>query len=299
VKIKIKMDNFYVTLPSSSSQTIYPNNTLGDYTVQLSKEYNLDGEWEVALVEMFYPHTFKNISDGKNILNVSIGKGQDIEEYTVKVYPGYYANGEELADGINSAIQKTLPRGATDSLAFYFDVHSRTFTIFIKNRRTNVSAPEGSQIGEYTGMVPNQEYRIKKIVDKSIPDKDMDVFLNLKNEKKESVEKYIYQKRSYIGRVELNEETTLPTISTLWVYSDIADYSNVGKIMSPLLKIIHVRGGQRGKVIHETFVRPHYISVAKRTFHSINIVSTNSIGDRIDFQFGEVIVMLHFRRRKV
>jgi hypothetical protein len=142
------MDNFFVTLPSSSSKQIYPNNKIGEYTVQLSKEINLDGEWEVAIVDLFYPHAFINVNKWKNELLVRTeyaDKGRIL--HTVRVPPGYYGNGVELADGINSAIEKTLPPG-TDSLAFYYDKYSRTFSIFL-DPNVSVYADHGSQIGEY------------------------------------------------------------------------------------------------------------------------------------------------------
>ena len=45
-------DQFYLTLPSNSSFTNYPKNTLAEYTTQLPRPIQLDGEWEVALVEI-------------------------------------------------------------------------------------------------------------------------------------------------------------------------------------------------------------------------------------------------------
>lgn len=284
------MDNFFVTLPSSSSNKIYPNNKLGDYTVQLSKEFNLDGDWEVAIVELFYPHTFRNINEGENMLDVRIGKIGQQEIHTIEVTPSYYHNGTALADGINRAIEKKIPAGM-DNLAFSFDKHSRTFSMFL-NSNVTVSAPQGSQIGEYIGMISffvYNPYIVSKPHDKSIP---------YESKTNKSLGKRKFKKSTYAQRLDLDKVITLPTISTLWICSDIVEYSNVGNIMLPLLTIVNVRQGQRGKNIHVNFDRPHYIPVAKRTFHSIRITLINNQRDIIPFDFGEVTVMLHFKRRK-
>ena len=47
----MKNDNFYVTLPSNSSA----ENKLADFTTVLSEPLRLEGEYEVALVQMTYP----------------------------------------------------------------------------------------------------------------------------------------------------------------------------------------------------------------------------------------------------
>ncbi|PIK55219.1 hypothetical protein BSL78_07949 [Apostichopus japonicus] len=55
------MASFYVTLPSNSSPTVYPNNTLTNYRVKLPQPISLEGQWEVGLAEMIYPHQWYNI----------------------------------------------------------------------------------------------------------------------------------------------------------------------------------------------------------------------------------------------
>ena len=55
------MASFYITLPSNSSPTVYPNNTLTNYRVKLPQPISLEGEWEVGLAEIIYPHQWYNI----------------------------------------------------------------------------------------------------------------------------------------------------------------------------------------------------------------------------------------------
>ena len=47
----------YLTLPSNSSNSLYPNNTPAKYKVRLQRELLLEaGEWEVGLAEIHFPY---------------------------------------------------------------------------------------------------------------------------------------------------------------------------------------------------------------------------------------------------
>ena len=56
----IIMEKFYLVLPSNSSMTLYPENTLADYTVNLSQPVTLDDphKWEVGLAEIQFPNSW-------------------------------------------------------------------------------------------------------------------------------------------------------------------------------------------------------------------------------------------------
>ena len=53
------LDEFMVTLPSNSSMKLCPQNQPSNYTVTLEQEIQLSGAWEVALVDIQYPHNFR------------------------------------------------------------------------------------------------------------------------------------------------------------------------------------------------------------------------------------------------
>jgi hypothetical protein len=48
-------DQFYVTLFSNASQNLYPENTIGAFTVELARPIDLNGNWEVGLCEFTCP----------------------------------------------------------------------------------------------------------------------------------------------------------------------------------------------------------------------------------------------------
>ena len=61
---------FYVVLPSNSSMQYFPDNKTLNFVTKLSRTPQLDGEWEVDLAEIVYPHTWYNIREGKNSVEI-------------------------------------------------------------------------------------------------------------------------------------------------------------------------------------------------------------------------------------
>ena len=64
------MTHFYLTLPSNSSQQFFPDNTLTDFTTKLASTLELSGEWEVGLAEMMFPRSWYTIP--KNGLYIDV-----------------------------------------------------------------------------------------------------------------------------------------------------------------------------------------------------------------------------------
>ena len=62
---------FYVTLPSNSSMEYFLDNKTSNFVTKLSRTLQLDGEWEVGLAEIDYPHTWYNIREGKNSVEIN------------------------------------------------------------------------------------------------------------------------------------------------------------------------------------------------------------------------------------
>ena len=56
--------SFYITLPSNSSQSEFPDNTLTHYTTRLKKSLRLNGNYEFALAQIIFPKNWKYREDG-------------------------------------------------------------------------------------------------------------------------------------------------------------------------------------------------------------------------------------------
>jgi len=49
------MSRFSITLPSNSWMNYHPNNTASQYTTKLNEVIELDGSWELGLLEASFP----------------------------------------------------------------------------------------------------------------------------------------------------------------------------------------------------------------------------------------------------
>ena len=60
------MDQFYITLPSNSSEEFYPENTISQFRTKLRKAIELPENWEVGLCELIFPANWYNVVKGGN-----------------------------------------------------------------------------------------------------------------------------------------------------------------------------------------------------------------------------------------
>ncbi|KAJ8048251.1 hypothetical protein HOLleu_00494 [Holothuria leucospilota] len=80
--------SFYVTLPSNSSPEVYPDNTLTHFRVKLPQPITLEGQWEVGLAEIVYPHQWYNLDEESTYSYTGNGE----QWWTKRIPPGYYRN---------------------------------------------------------------------------------------------------------------------------------------------------------------------------------------------------------------
>ena len=83
---------FYVMLPSNSSMEYFPDNKTSNFVTKLSRTLQLDGEWEVDLAEIVYPHTWYNICEEKNSVEIyTLGNLYLVfKTAEFSIQPGYY-----------------------------------------------------------------------------------------------------------------------------------------------------------------------------------------------------------------
>uniref|UniRef100_A0A1I7ZU33 Tetratricopeptide repeat protein n=2 Tax=Steinernema glaseri TaxID=37863 RepID=A0A1I7ZU33_9BILA len=85
-------------------------------------------------------------------------------------------------------------------------------------------------------------------------------------------------------------------LHSFFVYSNICDLSILGNCRSNLLRVMRVQG-EYGDVISEEFNPIQYIPILNKNVHTVEIMICDSTGAPIEFQYGNVIIVLHCRRR--
>ena len=93
----------------------FPDNKTSNFVTKLSRTLQLDGEWEVGLVEIDYPHTWYNIREGKNSVEIYAPDNLYLVFKTVEfsIQPGYY---EKVQDVINALRKAGLANFSHDHI---------------------------------------------------------------------------------------------------------------------------------------------------------------------------------------
>jgi hypothetical protein len=96
-------DHFFASLPSDSSAKYYANNTVARFVTKLPETIRLQGQYEMALVEIIYPHNCYNVSD-ENMDNYWIAAANKDAMQKVYLSPGYYEDGSALVEALKFAL---------------------------------------------------------------------------------------------------------------------------------------------------------------------------------------------------
>ena len=81
----------------------------------------------------------------------------------------------------------------------------------------------------------------------------------------------------------------------LLVYCDLIQSQDVGDALNPLLRIVPVEG-EVGQRVSKLFVRPQYARVSRKQFETIEVNIWRDTGESVPFEFGRVLLTLHFRQ---
>lgn len=264
-----------MTLPSTSSIKLYPENTTANYVTQLYKNIELRGDWEVALTEFHFPHTFFNVNHGSNRIKAlwRIEGQNSVTSGTVT--PGYYKNDEEFLDAVNNVF-KGMNLGKirvnTITRCAYYTEPARP----IEPKEKTV--PNLRQIRE--PYITNHEFiSLGEVLSRQL---GYEPGVNIAAEP--------------AALMPLNLAYGLP--SHIYIYSDIAEPHMVGDTNVPLLRMINTH---HGKYLFgdEATITPNslqYIPLAKNQFDNIQIDLRVNSGLPVPFKFGTAAVVLHFRR---
>ena len=84
----------------------------------------------------------------------------------------------------------------------------------------------------------------------------------------------------------------------MFVYSDVADYTYVGNITAPILRIVSYKQSKSSTKSHQEFVNLHYVPLAKSYIDQVHIDIKDEIGRSVPLVGGKTLVKLHFKRIK-
>ena len=296
------MSQFYLTLPSNSSALYYPNNTVAKFTTRLHKTFDLTGEWEVAMTELIYPHSWYTVGRGQNrfgsicrgcIPNVPVYlRASRSYAFDMEIPVGYYDDVESIVREMNTAVKKEFARML---------VLMRRAVTRRPSRGGQTSTSTEIKIEEWAE--PNFRFDpiTRRVISKvprtsriTFSDKLKDILgvetSNASND---------YDNQTNVARLVNSQRVSdlEAGMHSMYVYCDLVEHVPVGDTAAPLLGIVDTEG-KAGETIKKSFDRPRYIPLQKKTFDSLEIFISDAYGKPIPFENGTSTVTLHFRRAK-
>lgn len=261
---------FDIVLPSKSSSVDFPENRPGNFRTKLHHTITLDGEYEVALTNIMYPVSYHNLPENRAFLNIEF-LGQ---KYKVTCAHGYYAKADALVADVNRKLKMYSTangvEGLDDAVTFSYDDVQGCVKMEIAHQKepTKVIFKDPSLLGNLLGFQIGFEYC------GGILDLKDSYGLPLPCER-------------FIGHPDLN------TIKTIYVYSDIIQYSLIGQHYTPLLAHF-MSHGDFGVVQERVFLDKYLKNVILKDLNTIHIGLYDNSGNELKFMNGEVVVTLRF-----
>ena len=244
----MEVTQFYLHLPSNSSLDKFPHNTLTEYRVSLPQTLNLTGEWEVALTEIHYPHSWNNIQRFRfYVRNEKLHGVWD----SLEMLSGHYSSIEDILSKMKELVDNE--NRYTNDVRSSYDNLSRKVTVHLKNN-AEVSL---NDMAYMLGFTPEQ------IISKTTKgDRQVDLEYGFHD---------------------------------LFVYCDLIQSQYVGDAQVPLFRIVPVEG-EDGQRVSKSFLRPQYVPVSRKQFETIEVNIKRDTGESVPFEFGRVLLTLHFRQ---
>lgn len=263
--------SFYITLPSNVHSHGHHSNVTSNYITYLPKAIELkSAQWEVALCEISYPHSWDNIYPPINRICFSyLHPEVEHQVDTIKdIHTGHYDNVQEVI----SAINRSKPEHFRGNFGFEKKGREMVKIILFPAETLRLHPILGSLLGF---NVNKWEYPEDTPVEAS--------------ENTEHLADRIRYKAHFHGDIKA-------LLYNLYLYTNIVKENLVGDRYVPLLRTINVQG-EDGDYVHKIFESPHYLPLASDFIENIEIRLTDDQGDNIRFQYGKVIVKLHFRKK--
>jgi hypothetical protein len=277
---------------------LYPKNTISEFTVALKEPIRLDTNYEVALVEMSYKHSW-SIKVGK--LYIELVEPAYIDTFDIVFHDGEHIR--NFANRLNGELHQFYIQKEYDRR---FDLKEKNLT------EENTLLP----LTKYA--VTSLDFRVIEQIKslpwiKSLPtfmadpfkfimylpskarirfDGKITTILNLEEKWYQSSEQV---KWIYSGTI---DDPNPNIIQSLFIYCDIIDYQYVGDAYVPLLRNVVVENSfPKTAIAH--YDNPHYVTINKSEINSIHVEIRDDTGEKIKFDQGKVIIKLHFRPKRL
>ena len=258
-----------------SSNVKGEGNTESNFTTQMAHPFHLNGDWRVSLKEIVLPNFLYNVFSPMNRVMVRLNTlSKGTFEGTFEVDEGSYTP-EEFVAKFNDHLQSvTLINKESGSL----DRFVGKLKYDVSSKRMGLNLEQGERI--YIG-----QGRLR-------------VMMGLDVEHGAWV---------CCPRPERGTGTVMfPNVAnfsiftrSIYVYSNIVNYSQVGDVRAPILRIVHLNTAQdKGETIWRSYTDQMDFPLHTNIIRDIQVKLADSQGTEITFRGGNVTLSLQFTKVK-
>jgi hypothetical protein len=254
--------DFTFLAPSNASLKLFPNNTQSRFTIKTAQPINLD-KYEVALTDIQYPRTWKNVPDCEITLRMTSLN----EVLRLKIEGGHYQNIQTLMQLIDSMLdgtKKLLEARDQPSIginlrdALRIELNAIRMRVVLSVRVTDLVIHLPQPLADILGFD--------------------------KTELGQGV--HVSRYRPDIDR----------GMTALFLYTNFVQNRLVGDALVPLLHVIPITNGINGTSVHKEFLHPCYVGTINTVTDILEFDLRRDDGTTVSFESGKVIASLHFRR---
>ena len=270
-----------LVLPSDSSFDYFPNNNTPNFNVKLANAIHLTNEWQIGLNEIILPNQICNIRKNKNEIVIyrktEVGataalQSVNFPKRTMYLPPGCYQSVTEIINSINKKIGYDIARKNKKKV--------KKISVVYNSKSNRVTVVPARNYGIHFGSDIRQIFGFHSLT------KSVNYSNHYVNFSKRTGELH-----ASIGR----------TINNLIVYNDLVGDTRFGHTMTPLLRIVNMSkeliSGAGSTSI--PFDPVHFFPLKFNQFDTINIQLHDQKGELIQFESGEVVVILTLKPKAI
>ena len=323
-------DQFQVTLVSNAKGVDGGENRPEQFANKIPIKRKLDGDWEVALMEIQYPSGSKTIVEDIDLgivvvaaPDIKLLRQEEKDDFDKHVYNRFISlyglQADETAPELltlseeeksplkvrefnhKTHLQKSIgyarariPSGPCESITHFVEILNLTLdAAYTTMSSANVVSKKlRFNYNSFLGRVSTTIPNCPVLI--FTKDYNLNSILGLPNTKKEEDLQLIDTQTVIKGE----SAPVLDHSPLMFIYSNIIDYQIVGDTLTPLLGVVPVKSGARQQS-HWTFAPPYYIPVKTSDLNIIGIQLKTDTGDAYPIASnGKVVLRLHFRRRR-
>ena len=261
------MDSFTIELVPNASSQLFPNNTLSSFTNFLPEQVNLDGQWQVAISEIFFPSRYQNVKEGKFMFyDEKLSKTTD----AYYLEPGLYSCITDIVEAMNILIQERNNHGDI-CITIKVSWVTQKVKVYLANEESSL-AIFSTDLGHILGRDVRN---------------DLGILMSWK------------------GSHEPTFAYDNVRIHSLVIYNDIVEYKIVGGTKATLFRcFLFISKLKSGDIIttgqnmnYQTFSNLQFRRLLKNCFHNIHIDLRDTSGEEIPFvSVGITRLVLMFRK---